>query len=138
LKSSQIFQCPSETNALKTDGYNGYTDYWYNIEASEQADASLDAPSLTVLFGDGISNTPEQVSNGGCVYVPCKATDIGLAKIGDGAQRHLEGANLAFADGHVKWQKSNSSNTLSGVYMGGYGTGNSKPTFRLQDANSAL
>jgi prepilin-type N-terminal cleavage/methylation domain-containing protein/prepilin-type processing-associated H-X9-DG protein len=135
LKSTQIFQCPSETTVQYVDDATnknaGYTDYWYNNQIDGLSDAAFDAPSVTVLFGDGVGHTPDFNTNGGCSVDPCVAADTGLATIDAGAHRHLTGANIAFADGHVKWEKgvSDSSSTLSGVYMGGYSTSNGKPTF---------
>jgi prepilin-type N-terminal cleavage/methylation domain-containing protein/prepilin-type processing-associated H-X9-DG protein len=60
LKSAQIFQCPSETNAPVTTGgvTAGYSDYWsnYNIVGTGGvSEASIDAQALTVLNGDGQS-----------------------------------------------------------------------------------
>jgi len=61
LKSTQIFQCPSEPNGPA--GPSGdfaispwthqYTDYWYNLMVHRKSISSLDNPSLTVLSGDG-------------------------------------------------------------------------------------
>jgi prepilin-type processing-associated H-X9-DG protein len=142
LKSTQIFQCPSETTTQYVDDATnknaGYTDYWYNEVAAGSADAQFDAPSLTVLLGDGVGSTPEYYSRGGCATDPCATAETGLANIGPGAHRHLTGANIAFADGHVKWEKgaSDSSSVLTGVYNGGYGTANGKPTFRTVDGNA--
>jgi prepilin-type N-terminal cleavage/methylation domain-containing protein/prepilin-type processing-associated H-X9-DG protein len=80
LKSTQIFQCPSETNAPTTTGTAGFSDYWYNGFIGDSgrtygttttptvaggngggaattngglSQASLNASALTVLMGDG-------------------------------------------------------------------------------------
>lgn len=60
LKSTQIFQCPSETNSDGSDlAYGtfikggGYSDYWINRRVLGAADAEFSAPSLTILLGDG-------------------------------------------------------------------------------------
>jgi len=153
LKSTQIFQCPSETNGPNTDPTLGeYSDYWINGLAQGQADAQFDAPSLTVLLGDGASGTTtaavagdsSESWRGSSRYIAEGGTTVasgcttGLATIGSGAHRHLTGTNVAFADGHVKWEKgaSDTSSQLTGVYNGCYGTANGKPTFRTSDANA--
>lgn len=62
MKSTQIFQCPSETNSPNANGGNvtGYSDYWANynvISATGVAEAALDSQTLTVLNGDGAGIT---------------------------------------------------------------------------------
>ena len=72
LKSSQIYQCPSESNAptgTPVVGSNDYTDYWYNAGLSWNGDtgtanysssvseAALIFSSLTVMAGDGSGQT---------------------------------------------------------------------------------
>src|SRR5690606_27594702 len=68
LKSTQLFQCPSEKRSIKlgtsgnfagkpdpTTAYGGenYTDYWINTEAQGQNESALQYPSQTILIGDG-------------------------------------------------------------------------------------
>lgn len=161
LKSSQIFQCPSETNgpgpantttpSLSPDpSQNGYTDYWFNLMASDIADASFNSPSTTVLLGDGSSSASNYYAYGeatsnysnpaatqyACTTPATTAGALALATIGAGAHRHLTGANIAFADGHVKWEKgvSDTSNGLTGVYDDCAPTSltGSNPTFSVQ------
>ena len=113
LKSTQIFQCPSETNGPAPAGSNnvGYTDYWYNNALTGRSEAIIDASALCVLMGDGSSSNSSLVSND-----DGNAT-AELASIpGNAAQRHLEGANYAFADGHVKWLKAETTSQSSKVY----------------------
>ena len=92
LKSQQIFVCPSgvdsESWTYSSGGPTYRSHYGYNysnysdlvtfigINASKVA-----TPSQSVLFADD------------------NAGDLGTARL-----RHLEGANYAYADGHVKWQ----------------------------------
>jgi prepilin-type processing-associated H-X9-DG protein len=144
LKSTQIFQCPSETNAGSSNpaatGNPGYTDYWYNLSTSGKSDASFAAPSLTDLLGDGSSSSASYWiwpggGTGTCTPWTAAAPKADLGS--SGAHRHLTGANLAFADGHVKWEKgvSDSSTSLSGVYTSCTGTAHGMPTFSPQDAD---
>ena len=154
LKSTQIFQCPSETNGPNSDvTSNGYSDYWFNAQAAGIADAQFDAPTVTVLLGDGDSGTvspavvgdssqswtgsARYVSSGGTGTCTGVATAV-QADFGPGAHRHLTGANIAFADGHVKWEKgdSDSSTVSAGIVNQCWGTANGVPTFKTTDANS--
>lgn len=111
LKSQQILQCPSESNP-PSGSYNvvGFTDYWYSDVVGRtsgggstgMAAAAFTAVSLTVMNGDSQTS----VSHLGMHYSDW--TNYILADGGEtarynAARRHLDGANYAFADGHVKW-----------------------------------
>ncbi len=130
LKSYQIFQCPSEPNGPGTNpNGDNYTDYWYNVAMARAnggayagganpqnmlgvKDSQLDYPSLTVVTGDF---RQEVTSPLGFSYLTVfGGTGQGLAN--DSAiawNRHLEGINLGFADGHVKWFKGNATGNVS-------------------------
>jgi len=115
LKSTQIFQCPSESGApTATEIETGaeYSDYWINTAVDGKSDATFDYPSQTVLLGDGGAGSAAYGSNG------CSTTDSSTGACttdtstnthayipGGGATRHLDGTNYGFADGHVKWLK---------------------------------
>ena len=148
LKSSQIFQCPSETaapNNIATGG-TGYSDYWYNYNLGGINEAKLDVISSTILNGDGSSNTASYAFAGGgtttgdgtdptsgtaatsTTYATTKATTSTTDNFGE---RHLDGVNYAFADGHVKWLKSGSKTALNKVANGAttYTVSGQDPTF---------
>ena len=155
LKSTQIFQCPSETNSMGTSvGPNGsapsvtaggYSDYYMNNAARNISDATFAAPSLTVLLGDGESGNGDNKydgcldsfsdqSGGGTVgATACTTAESYITNLAP-AGRHLDGANYAFADGHVKWLKGS---VMSGTVINGssaignskYTTTNGKATF---------
>ncbi len=139
LKSVQIFQCPSETNAGTNNPNVGdtanYTDYWMNLRLQRVNQAVLENSSLTVMNGDGqggavvaanptkgtpaytinYDNVAPAATNVTGVTGATVGTYIGTTndaiynttagQQGSGGQRHLEGLNLAFADGHVKWYR---------------------------------
>lgn len=79
MKSTQIFQCPSETNPpsspANTGGFNpGYSDYWANaqvVNSSGVSEASIDAQALTVLNGDGqsVGGSNAAATDGTAAYV---------------------------------------------------------------------
>jgi prepilin-type N-terminal cleavage/methylation domain-containing protein/prepilin-type processing-associated H-X9-DG protein len=131
LKSTQILQCPSETNGPATGTTTfgdsppahalNYNDYFMNTAALGAADATFNAPALTVLLGDSLNGNAANRSDGcSLAYADQSYTTTGsacttaqsyitnftnLAGTVGALGRHLDGANYAFADGHVKWLK---------------------------------
>lgn len=91
LKDDAVFQCPLEKNQ---DAQT--TDYWFNARLSGVPEAKLDVQALTVMLGDGYATTDPRVS---ISQIP----ESWLFDPKSPARRHLDGANYAFADGHVKW-----------------------------------
>lgn len=133
LKSTQIWQCPSEPNP--TGGGFLFTDYGYNFTFGANSDTGLPEslslsvltqPTLSVMVSDSTSYSGESWEDGcvwwqnsdanGCPGGAGKAVnraqvwDLSLIKTVETntMQRHLGGWNYAFADGHVKWYKSSS------------------------------
>jgi prepilin-type N-terminal cleavage/methylation domain-containing protein/prepilin-type processing-associated H-X9-DG protein len=122
-KSTQILQCPSDTlPAPTTPDQPNYTDYFYNLGLARgsggvvanrigASQAQLDFPTLTLSFGC--------LSNKRTVEARAFVTDRGSAGQGlatssnPGFDKHLEGINLAFADGHVKWSKGTNGSQQS-------------------------
>jgi prepilin-type processing-associated H-X9-DG protein len=73
----------------------------------------------------------------GCAADSCGTDPAGLATIpGGGATRHLDGTNVAFADGHVKWEKGvagtgpSEDGKSASIYNGNYGADHGQPTFK--------
>jgi prepilin-type N-terminal cleavage/methylation domain-containing protein/prepilin-type processing-associated H-X9-DG protein len=129
LKSLQIYQCPSEPTTPPVIGNGtGFTDYFINsrVASTDPANgtaqptaggaslAALQAPSLTVMIGDGGAfNSENQMSNW-----PYDSADPGQYR------RHLSGNNFAFCDGHVKWFRPESIKWNNLTSLG-------NPTFRI-------
>jgi len=147
VKSLQILQCPSTTTTFSHDsGTAGYTEYAENIYLSFNPTtsafqginlATLTQPPLTVMLSDYIPNCSENWTGGNktssTLGTPGKLADLYYNPTnGYLVARHLDGANFAYTDGHVKWSKMNGSIVL-GMYNGatpGSTSGNS-PTFNL-------
>ena len=120
LKSTQIFQCPSETKSPTTNGFSdttsGFTDYFYNGFVAGESQAAFNAVAQSVLSGDGVGNNATSGSQGGGIAGDPVGT---LALLQNGAaQRHLETCNFLFADGHVKSLKGNTPNQSAAVLAG--------------------
>lgn len=146
LKSTQIYQCPSEKNpppASEPPGQAGYSDYGYNLylgydtSASDSRGLSLSSltqSAVTVLAADAANGYGDSW-NTGCPGngFSCAA---GLA-VFDGAQykgstqRHLETQNYLLADGHVKAYRGQSDTQSAAVYNYSTpgSTSGSSPTF---------
>jgi prepilin-type N-terminal cleavage/methylation domain-containing protein/prepilin-type processing-associated H-X9-DG protein len=161
LKSSQIFKCPSFTGTT-TQNTNpfakGYTTYWLsrsiddpNSVGAGMMQAAITNPSVTILNGDGGDASPHTTAAfhcNGCAAngQPPGATLANVCSgpgtatnLTQGGQQHLEGLNLSFADGHVKWYKSLTSQTSAVIYNGATGVttttpaSGSNPTFGVRN-----
>ena len=128
IKSTQLFQCPSEPTSPSSDPSNqGYTDYFYNGGINQYIDppginvgrseAQLQHPVTTIMAGDNGSYTAGNIipyyAGAGNSGFDC-AGILGFQTGGNcgdpalnrtAATRHLDGANYVFVDGHVKFQK---------------------------------
>lgn len=127
MKNNQIFKCPSATGTFNSNPITiGYNTYSYNMMLAADANgsvmdgkklASLTQPTLTVMNLDDRVYTA-RAWNWGCkVGAACTVATggPGLAKT-DVVTRHLDGSNISFCDGHVKWYKAANSDTFANVY----------------------
>ena len=121
-KSRQMELCP---NGTFNNSGREYPSYGYNynlgIDATVVKLAAVQSPSETVLFGDSFAGLPSPNDNLGyyIAYSPnviaglcATCTDwwemkqhSTLAYRGRVTQRHFDGANIVYADGHAKWSK---------------------------------
>jgi len=123
-KSLQVFTCPSGVSANATVPFRGH--YGANVALlvlpgnSSIKLSAVQAPASTYAFMDAGNYTMNTsylyslTANNG-YYIPgagrlggsCAPGTNGAALVDDcNSGRHLDGMNMAFADGHVKWLKS--------------------------------
>jgi len=115
VKNEQVFQCPSDSTSASGNPASGdYTDYFFNKNLSGIGESALTYIANTVLNGDGTPSIANYAING-CAADPCTDSANVLATLTT-AQRHLDGANYSFADGHVKWLKGANSTTSPVIY----------------------
>ena len=93
VKSWQVFQCPTDGTAAPTT-----TDYFYNARLAAVEESKVVEASVTLLFGEG---SGDQLTLYHLSQLPAAWREDERSP----ATRHLDGANYAFADGHVKWLK---------------------------------
>ena len=130
LKSTQLFQCPSESNgpASSTSNSTGYSDYvanFYDINAYTGY-VGMVAPAQTVLITDWESTHSELSFMYNVLWSGTITADNGQT---DKFHRHLGGNNFLFSDGHVKWLKPDAVRLRAGTtaYTCGPG-GTASPT----------
>ncbi|RYX82046.1 DUF1559 domain-containing protein [bacterium] len=144
----------------------GYIDYWYNATLSwngiygsagtpnyrtSVSEAALAYPSLTILLGEGDDTTYSKSAyrTNGCTlagqgdgaapaFSACDTTTYFVKGNGvaNGQKKHLDGFNLAFTDGHVKWYRGFVEGNGTGIASGavynaraGFQRSGQSPTF---------
>ena len=155
VKSTQIFQCPSDSAAPTNDPLTvGYTDYFYNsnlgvgtntatsVAARPVRLAALEYPALTIANGDFPTGNARRWCRGGNTGgLAGLSTDIDVPSSGTHAStRHLDGANYSYADGHVKWTKGNTNSISPTIYDGSvlFSVSGNNPTFHASDSISSI
>ena len=139
IKSTQVYQCPNDINEGVDDPrMPDYCDYWYNANFVLRdkkgkpigvAESDLGSSSQTIIAGDGgnTNSTPtgdaryNVCGDGTSLLVRgqrCAPSPVGNATY-PSAQIHLDGANFAFADGHVKWLRGNNPTQSAAVMSNG-------------------
>lgn len=114
IKSTQIFVCPSDDQGQRSGDSYAINSCALNPEdanrfASGKSEAAFEQTSLWMLFSE------EGTVN--------RSTDDGYQKLGENtfSDRHLDGSNIVFLDGHVKFQPL-SRIEVSQFQTGGQGT----------------
>lgn len=116
IKSWQVYQCPSEPTAWKTGtGRDNAMDYFYNLYLGPYQTTGNGTPFPPGLHASELASSSNTVMNG---EIDTQDIDVTKASSGlststwdishtsnTGNNRHLEGSNYSFADGHVKWLK---------------------------------
>jgi prepilin-type N-terminal cleavage/methylation domain-containing protein/prepilin-type processing-associated H-X9-DG protein len=137
VRNTQLFQCPSDstqppsgtaTTVVGSDA--AYTDYFYNANLSGQNESAIQYIASTIMLGDALTGSATRNSNGDETLTgSASLLDLSNASVG-AATRHLDGANYAFADGHVKWFKGGTdANTVPAIRATTSGATN--PTFSI-------
>jgi prepilin-type processing-associated H-X9-DG protein len=128
IKSTQIFQCPSQpTTGATTDagsyGYSGSISGFDNGHYGQPTTAyggntlaSIQSPAQVIMLYDcqwsyASINTP---------YYMVATAQNPASRLYENP--HLDGTNLAFADGHVKWMKPSQIVGSYTVYVAAGGT----------------
>lgn len=141
LRSTQLYQCPSDTVAENSDpGNAGYSDYGYNAALqrgnggnTNNVPVSLslvENSTLTVAVYEGTGNS--SVGSTGSQF----GTTNFASMTGGRVRRHLDGGNYLFADGHVKWYIAAADNYSPKVYHRNttFAVSQQNPTFHVTDS----
>ncbi|MBV9867952.1 MAG: DUF1559 domain-containing protein [Abitibacteriaceae bacterium] len=118
LETTYVYHCPSTSQATSDDSslfklpshdppkplYSdpselGFTDYWLNRNVCGVAQKKITNPAETFLLGDG--NTGHDATT--ARYTLRGFPTQWLQDQDSPLWRHTEGANFAYADGHVHW-----------------------------------
>jgi prepilin-type processing-associated H-X9-DG protein len=116
VRSTQLLQCPSDPVSGSDNPLNtGYNDYAWNAAMSSQngamSVAQLEYAANTICVTEGYLNYPSyQIARIAVEYPDFWGAIYGtapgpVANFKSGLNRHLDGSNYAFADGHAKWLK---------------------------------
>lgn len=117
-KSEQVYRCPSGYG--NTSPYNGeYGANYSLINGTATSMAEVVASASTYMIMDAgtsyiLTTDATRVNKGGARYLPGSgpfvtpelAVSSGWYESDFNSGRHFGGVNMAFADGHVKWLKS--------------------------------
>lgn len=102
LKSTSIFQCPSEQKqgGNPTQPWEaGYTDYFLNPRVAQQNQTAFPNSANTVLLADGNDGKEQNDAT----YIHSSIPSAWGRVVDSPMRRHGGGCNYVFIDGHVKW-----------------------------------
>lgn len=106
IKSGRIYKCwsssPGTCDTAPYDDSPHVTDYFMNNRVSGLPTRRLASTSLCVVNGEGLPEMTPLTPSHALDSIPAAwVTDLGSPP-----NRHLQGSNFGFADGHVKWFQS--------------------------------
>lgn len=106
-KSNQILWCPIRLENKERDGNDRkpheaeFTDYWFNQRLASFVFSKVKVSANTFILGEGNDGTDATNARYSLSTLP----EAWRKNKKSPAFRHLEGANYAFVDGHIKWLK---------------------------------
>jgi prepilin-type processing-associated H-X9-DG protein len=109
VKNVQVYTCPSYRDGWSASSYDGSCGYGKNTYLSSVCLADIDQPVQTIALTDcryylsdwDIRDDPDHSTAGSDNTYPPD-------------DRHNDGANFGFCDGHAKWMKAGSAGWLDG------------------------
>jgi prepilin-type N-terminal cleavage/methylation domain-containing protein/prepilin-type processing-associated H-X9-DG protein len=123
LKSREVLRCPSGISNLTSFAYNNA----FGVGARSSASVELAAQVPTFIDSHGTHSSGNVLRSGYFIATPTLIIGRTVNVVSGNATstmfpdlaampataRHLEGLNMAFADGHVKWFKSVGTNVTA-------------------------
>jgi prepilin-type N-terminal cleavage/methylation domain-containing protein/prepilin-type processing-associated H-X9-DG protein len=133
LKSAQVFVCPNRSGARAMGRNVSYGFNFHHLSYSRSGtafyianDAALEYPAETIAIADSrgtgtgpylqdgeANDTTRELNHGysldpraDAAALPTGHTSSSSGLFSVASTRHFDGANIAFADGHVKWLKA--------------------------------
>jgi len=105
IKSYDVFGCPNDRDWQPADiDATKSTSYYFNRNLADKSLKQVRWIAHTISFADGDASA----SDFNCASLTlCYSGGARKNGPGNGQFRHLNSANYAFADGHVKWLKPN-------------------------------
>lgn len=120
VKSVQIFRCPSSTDAEQypdyelSGAYGGAYKSYYGKTNGDTALSEINSPSTSAMIwetGATTTGTSWETKYG------FRGEAGSIPRWQSAHEMHLEGMNMAFGDGHVKWMSSASIVGQTGPYV---------------------
>lgn len=122
VKSVQLFRCPSSIDAERypdyvlNGAYGGLYSSYYGRPNGATSLAEINSPSTSVMVwetGKESNGTSYETKYG------FRGTSSSIPRWQLSHEQHLEGMNMAFGDGHVKWMSAASIVGQTGPYVSG-------------------